>query len=103
MSENPYAPPGTPLRDPQDAGDGKPGIAARFLWATACAVPVFVGLIVLFLPRKDWPAGLLGSAMFSMLAGIVAMCIPVRPKVGFIVPGVVVSFFVAWLIGTRGG
>ena len=100
MSENPYAAPRTPVAD-EERTPGKPSIGARFLWAFVCAFPVFMLLVLAYVPREKWLVGALGSGIFAGFSGLIAMCIPVKPKAGFIIPAVLISLWCAYLIGTH--
>src|SRR6476619_5544049 len=100
MTENPYAAPQTPVDDRGQRDPDKPSAGVRFVWAASCAFPLFMVLILIFLPRGGWLMGALGSMMFSAFAGIIAMCIPVKPKAAFIIPGVAIAFYCAYLLGT---
>jgi hypothetical protein len=100
QDENPYAPPRAEVSDPKPRKPDKPTAGARFLWAAGICFVIFVILVMLVLPRGDWIAGALGSAMFATLSGLVAMCIPVKNKAGFIVPALVVSMVLAYIVGS---
>ena len=100
MSENPYAPPRTEVADSAPASPAKPSVAARFAWTAGCTFVVFMILILLITPAA-WRLGGVGSLAFALFAGLIGMCIPVRAKVGFIIPGMVVALLIAYLIGSR--
>jgi hypothetical protein len=100
VAENPYAPPKADVgTDPDEDPPRKPSAAARFLWTALIAFPIFFGF-VLMTPREAWLMGALGSAMFAVLSGLVAMCIPVRAKALFIAPSILLFVVIAFLIGT---
>jgi hypothetical protein len=97
--ENPYAPPKAEVAGASDEeADGKPSVGARFLWTLCIGFPVYM-FFVLFLPRNAWLMGALGSLLFAAFSGLIAMCIPVRPKAGFIVPGIVIGVILAYMLG----
>lgn len=96
MSENPYAPPRAAV---ETSGAGKPGVAARFVWTLLSALPVFLAIVVLYTPREGWAIGALGSGIFAMFCGVIAMCIPVKSKLAFIVPSIAIGLGCAYLIG----
>jgi len=99
VAENPYAPPKVDVGAGQDDDPRpKPSAGARFLWTAAIAFPVFFGFVLLT-PREAWLVGALGSAMFAVMSGLVAMCIPVRTKVLFIAPSIIIFVVIAYLIG----
>jgi hypothetical protein len=99
VAENPYAPPKADVgAGPDDDGPRKPSAGARFLWTACVAFPVFFGFVMLT-PRSAWLVGALGSAIFAGMSGLVAMCIPVRSKVLFIAPSILVFVVIAYLIG----
>jgi hypothetical protein len=99
VAENPYAPPKTDVgTGPEEDRSRKPSAGARFLWTAAIAFPVFFAF-VLVTPRQAWLMGALGSALFATLAGLVAMCIPVRAKALFIAPSIILFLVIAYLIG----
>jgi hypothetical protein len=98
--ENPYAPPKSEVGAGADETENaKPTAIARFLWTTIVGFPVFM-LFVLMTPREMWLMGALGSAAFAVFAGLIALCIPVRHKILFIAPGILVCIVIAYLIGT---
>lgn len=98
--DNPYAPPKAELGEasPEEEKNPKPGVGARFLWTFLIGFPVYM-FFVLFLPKDAWIMGALGSAMFAAFSGIIAMCIPVRNKAGFIVPSILVGVVAAYMLG----
>jgi hypothetical protein len=99
VAGNPYAPPKAEVgTGPDEDPRRKPSAGARFLWTAAIAFPVFFGFVLLT-PREAWLMGALGSAMFAVLSGLVAMCIPVRVKVLFIAPSIFLFVVIAFLIG----
>jgi len=97
--ENPYSPPRAQVADaPAPQGD-KPSVGARFLWASGVCFAIFVVLILIVAPRSLWLLAAFGSAMFALLSGLIAMCIPVKSKAGFIIPAVVISLLISYMIG----
>ena len=99
MAENPYAPPKADVgTGPEEDRLRKPSAGARFVWTAAIGFPVFFGFVLLT-PREAWLMGTLGSAMFAVLSGLVAMCIPVRAKALFIAPSILLFIVIAFLIG----
>ena len=101
MSENPYAAPNTSVTELERKRSDKPGVGARFLWAAGCALPIFIACVMLAGARGAWLMGLIGSVMFASFAGLIAMCIPVKPKVGFIIPAVLIALICAYELGTN--
>lgn len=98
--ENIYAAPKADLSvEPADV-PLKPGIGKRFLLTAACAFPLFL-LSGLFVPRTQWFPLTVGALMIAVLAGLVAMCIPVRSKPLFIVPSLVFCLAVTVYFGSR--
>ena len=100
MSDNPYSPPRAEVSDPEPPERPKPGAGARFVWTAGVTFAVFVVLVVLVAPGS-WYYGALGSAAFAICAGLIAMCIPVRNKAGFIIPAMFIVMVVAWRIGSK--
>jgi len=96
--ENPYAPTNAPLEDQATNEDGRPSAGARFLWTAATSFPIY-SPFVLTLTRVRWPLGALGCAVMALLTGLIAMCIPVKHKVVFIVPSILAFLFILFLIG----
>lgn len=99
MAENPYAPPKADVGTGSEEGRPlKPSVGARFLWTAGIGFPVFFAFVLLT-PREAWLMGALGSVMFAVLSGLVAMCIPVRAKALFIAPSIILFVVIAFLIG----
>ena len=98
MTGNPYAPPKTDVGRSEDE-DRKPTATARFFWTACVAFPVFMAC-VLMTPRGKWIYGAIGSAVFAGIAGVIALCIPVRTKILFIAPSVLTCLIVVYLIGS---
>jgi len=96
---NPYAAPKSDVRDTTETANGKPSAGKRFLWTAAIGFPVFM-LTVLFAPRSQWVAGALGSVVLALGCGVVALCIPVRSKLLFVVPSIVAGLVFAYILGT---
>jgi hypothetical protein len=100
VAENPYAAPKSEVgTGPVEARSAKPTAAARFLWTMIVGFPIFM-LFVLMTPRSMWLMGALGSAVFAAFSGLIALCIPVRHKILFIAPGILVCLVIAYLIGS---
>jgi hypothetical protein len=102
MKENPYAAPSTPVADSAQEKPTKSSVGARFLWTLPFAFPIFMGSVLLYVPVNRWLMGALGSALFALFAACIAMCIPVKPKAGFIIPSILIAVYCAYRIGTRG-
>ena len=99
-AENPYAPPKAEVTDAVADKNRKPSAGARLAWTTAVALPVFLPLMFLVPPEKRGVTAL-GGAIFALGAGLIAMCIPVRRKVGFILPSILIVFVLAALLGHK--
>jgi len=85
--------------DSQAQPAGKPSAVTRFLWAGGSCF-VLLELLVLFTsPQAEWLMGLFGAALFGFFSGLIAMCIPVRNKAGFIFPAIVICFLIAYFLG----
>lgn len=97
MNENPYAAPKSPVLSSEDENP-KPSAGTRFLLTTACAAPVYMAF-TLFGPREAWLMGALGSVILGVFSGLIALCIPVRTKILFILPSVLAGLVIAFLIG----
>ncbi len=102
MSGNPYSPPKAELADRTDNLPRKPAALVRFALTAAWAFPVYMAFV---LPnaRERWVLGAIGSLAVSLLSGLVAMCIPVRSKWGFVVPAIVAGLAVAAFLGNHAG
>ena len=98
-NENPYTPPRAEVADAPAAKPEKPSAGARFLWASGVCFVVFMILVLVVAPRSLWLLAALGSVMFALLSGLIALCIPVKNKAGFIIPAVVLSLLVSYLVG----
>jgi|KBSMisStandDraft_5_1062788.scaffolds.fasta_scaffold695836_2 hypothetical protein len=96
--ENPYAPTHAPLEDQTTGADARPSAGTRFLW-TATIGFFFYLLFCLVLPRDRWLMGALGSAIMAAITGVIAICIPVKHKAGFIVPSILAGLVVLYLVG----
>jgi H+/Cl- antiporter ClcA len=102
IQENPYAPTRAPLADQTNPANTWPSAIARFLWTVPTGFTLYLSVIVVQ-HREDWLEGALGSAIMGTIAGLVAMCIPVKNKAAFIVPALFAGVAVGYLIGkTRG-
>ena len=77
----------------------KPAAGTRFLLTTACAAPTYMAF-VLFGPREAWLIGALGSLILGLFSGLIALCIPVRTKILFILPSVLAGLVIAFVIGS---
>ena len=96
--ENPYAPTHAPLEDQNTGADARPSAGARFLWTATIGFFLYL-LFCLALPRDRWLMGALGSAIMGAITGVIALCIPVKHKAGFIVPSIFAGLVVLYLIG----
>lgn len=98
--ENPYAPPRSEIAEsPAPQTDTRPSIGARFLWTTAWAIPMYLFFVFFFSPSESWLVGSLGSVLLAMGCGLLAMCIPVRRKAGFIIPSLLAGLVFAYILG----
>ena len=100
MSDNPYSPPRAEVSDPQPPQRTKPGAGTRFVWTAGVTFAVYMALVLLAAPG-NWYYGALGSAAFAICAGLIAMCIPVRNKAGFIIPALLIVLIVAVKVGGK--
>jgi len=82
-----------------DGTDGGPPIARRFLLSFAWTLAVFILLIMSTQPRNQWVVGFIGSAMFAIIGGLVAMAIRTKHKIIFVPVSIVVSFVIAAIVG----
>jgi len=101
--ENPYAPPRAEVyHEPAPEKDLWSGIGrmmARFFWATAVSLVLFLVVVIAVLPRHNLGFGIIGAMLFAMFTGMIAACIPVKNKAGYIIPAMLVSMTVAYLAG----
>jgi hypothetical protein len=93
-------PPRAKVEDAQAAKRDKPSAGARFLWGFCCCLAAFLLLIFSVGPRNLWLLASLGSLIFAGFSGLVAMCIPVKSKLLFTVPPVMLSLLIAYLAGS---
>ncbi len=82
------------------------GDAARFFWTALVAFPI--NLVVLQLAGPlEWSSAALASGLIAWLAGLVGLCIPVRHKAAFIIPGVIggllIAFAFLWILSRMWG
>lgn len=88
--ENPYSPPKAVTLDPVEVS-AKPSAGIRFALTAAIAFPVYV-LLWLFIQRFLSPGVIMTNLGVAVLAGVVALCIPVRSKWLFVVLAIVIAF-----------
>ena len=88
--QNPYLPPKSSVRETADAEE-KPTASTRFALTTAIAFPVYV-ILWLFINRFLSPGIIMSNLAVAVLAGVVALCIPVRSKWLFVVLAIVIAF-----------
>jgi hypothetical protein len=98
MTDNLYSPPKSEIDVSSIGEDKKPTFAVRFGLTALIGFPIFM-FFVLLLPRAAWLVGAIGSAIFAVLAGLIAICIPVKRKILFIAPSIFICIVLAYLIG----
>jgi hypothetical protein len=98
MTDNLYSPPKSEIDVSSIGEDTKPSFLARFGLTALIGFPVFM-IFVLLLPKETWLVGTIGAAIFTILAGLIAICIPVKRKILFIVPSIFICVVLAYLIG----
>lgn len=93
----------TPATDTESAksDNGKavsPG--RRFLITFLWAFPIFMAFVLGFTPREDLAMGVLGSAIWAALCGLIGMLIPSQNKSVFVTISVASGLVGALIIGT---
>jgi len=81
--------------------DGWPPVAMRFLISFAWTLVFFILIIMGTQTQNEWLAGFIGSAIFALLSGVVAMVIKTGRKIIFVPISLLVSLLIALIIGTQ--
>jgi 4-hydroxybenzoate polyprenyltransferase len=103
MEREVYAPPNSELENELSGKTKTYGWWQRFYITFLWGFPVFMGFVILGTAKETWIYGAIGSAMFSIGAGIVAMLIPVQRKSVFVTVAVFLGLVTAYIIGTNAG
>ena len=74
-------------------------ITKRFYISFAWALAAFILIIIGTTPRDQWVSGFIGSVIFALLSGVMAMAIPTRQKIIFVPVSLVICFIIAVTIG----
>lgn len=97
---NPYSPPRAPVADarrkPKAKATGS-SWGARFLWTTPVAFVVLLS-IAMSADSDQLIQTALGALVFAVLAGVIAMCIPVRSKAGYMIPSILIVMVIVYAI-----
>jgi hypothetical protein len=79
--------------------DGWPPIAMRFLISFVWSLVFFILIIIGTQAQNQWLVGFIGSAVFALLSGVIAMAIKTKRKIIFVPISLLVSFFIAVIKG----
>ena len=80
--------------------DGWSPIRLRFSITFAWSMALFILVVIFTLPTNDWFLGFIGSAIFSMLSGIIAMVFQTKQKIIYVTVSVFITFVIASIYGS---
>ncbi len=98
-----YAPPNSSLERGPSTESKKYGVWQRFYITFLWGVPIYMIFVMLGTPAESWGYGAVGSVVFSIGSGIIAMFIPVHYKSVFATAGILLGIITAGVIGTYFG
>jgi len=75
--------------------DGWSPTLLRFSIAYAWSMALFFLVVIVVLPINQWLLGFMGTAMFSVLAGIIATVFQTKQKIIYVTVSVFIAFVIA--------
>ncbi|MFH2044295.1 MAG: hypothetical protein ABIK92_04010 [Pseudomonadota bacterium] len=74
-------------------------LGEKFLYATGVTFLVFLVIVLATTPQHTWMAGFIGSCMFALFSGAIAMAIPTIRKIIYLPVSISIMLFIAIVIG----
>jgi ribosomal protein L32 len=74
-------------------------LGEKFLYSTGTSFLGFIILILATTPQHTWMNGFIGSCMFALFSGAIAMVIPTTRKTIYLPVSFSIMFFIAMVIG----
>jgi hypothetical protein len=74
-------------------------LGEKFLYSTGISFLVFLIIVLATTPKSIWMNGLIGSCMFAVFSGGIAMAIPTTRKIIYLPISLSILLFVAMVIG----
>ena len=74
-------------------------LGEKFLYSSACIFLLTVIITLSITPRNSWVEGLIGSGMFALIGGCIAMAIPTNRKIIYLPVSTVIVLFMSMVIG----
>ena len=77
-------------------------LTRKFFIAFAWTLVLFIILITSSAPKEKWVVGLIGSGLFALISGLIAMALPTKLKIIFVPTSLLVVYIIASIIGRIG-
>ena len=74
-------------------------LGEKFLYSAGISFLLFLVLVLAYTPQHSWKDGIVGSCIFAVLSGVIAMVIPTTRKIIYLLVSISIMFFIAILIG----
>jgi len=71
----------------------------RFYITFFCGVPVYMFFVLVGTPEESWFFGIIGSVVFSLGSGVLAIAIPVKRKVIYVSASILTGCILAGVLG----
>ena len=85
-----------------DSGKNESSVGRRFGITFAWTFVAFGLTILATLPKGSWVVGIIGSGLFALLAGVIAMAIRTDRKIVYVPISLLICVIIAYIIGTWG-
>lgn len=74
-------------------------LVQKFLYTTGISFCVFLVIVLASTPQQAWLAGFIGTCIFALFSGAVAMAIPTIKKIIYLPVSISIMLFIAMVIG----
>jgi hypothetical protein len=85
--------------DIESSGAKDKKLGEKFLYSTGISFLVFLIIVLTTTPNNTWMNGFIGSCMFAVFCGGIAMAIPTTRKIIYLPISLSIMLFVAMVIG----
>ena len=89
-----------PILGSENSGDPKEKkLGEKFLYSSGCVFIVTIIIVLCTTPQNSWLDGFIGSGMFALFGGCIAMAIPTKRKIVYLPVSLLIVLFLTMVIG----
>ena len=87
------------LQNTDSSSSNEKKLGEKFFISSGIALVLFIIIVISTQPGDQILNGIIGSFMFALVAGLIAMAIPSTKKIIYVPSSVAIMFFAAFLVG----